>query len=369
MRVREGQVELEVPDQSGEGKEGEVFFNTRMELNRDITVAALRAFHDRAGGETYLDATAATGVRGVRAAAEGWTVTLADVDPDAVEHCRSNLAENDLDGDVVHRDANALLYDSRGFDVVDVDPFGTPVSFAAAALRNAHELVCVTATDTAPLCGAHFRSGIRRYGAVPRNTEYHAEMGLRVLLGALARTAARHDVGVTPLLSHVSDHYVRTYLAVERSATAGNHTIEQLGHVHHCPECLYRDHRDGLLADAPADCPHCGSDQLLVAGPLWLAAPHDAAFVAATRERLDDGMGTHERADRLLQRVESELDVPTHYDQHRLANRWGEPAIGMGEFLDRIREAGHAASRTHYGGTTFKTDAAVGEIGRATRTD
>jgi tRNA (guanine26-N2/guanine27-N2)-dimethyltransferase len=34
----------------------------------------------------------------------------------------------------------------------------------------------------------------------------------------------------------------------------------------------------------------------------------------------------------------------------------------MAEFLDRLRDAGFAASRTHYGGTTFKTDADVTEI-------
>jgi tRNA (guanine26-N2/guanine27-N2)-dimethyltransferase len=34
----------------------------------------------------------------------------------------------------------------------------------------------------------------------------------------------------------------------------------------------------------------------------------------------------------------------------------------MDEFLDRLRAAGHEASRTHYGGTTFKTSADVAEL-------
>jgi tRNA (guanine26-N2/guanine27-N2)-dimethyltransferase len=37
----------------------------------------------------------------------------------------------------------------------------------------------------------------------------------------------------------------------------------------------------------------------------------------------------------------------------------------MDEFLETLREAGYAASRTHYGGTTFKTDATRAEIGAA----
>jgi tRNA (guanine26-N2/guanine27-N2)-dimethyltransferase len=39
----------------------------------------------------------------------------------------------------------------------------------------------------------------------------------------------------------------------------------------------------------------------------------------------------------------------------------------MEEFLGALRAAGYAASRTHYGGTTFKTDADVTEIRAATR--
>ncbi|MFB6154115.1 MAG: tRNA (guanine(26)-N(2))-dimethyltransferase, partial [Halodesulfurarchaeum sp.] len=225
----------------------------------------------------------------------------------------------------------------------------------------------VTATDTAPLCGAHFQSGVRRYSAVPRNTEYHAEMGLRILLSALARTAARYDVGVTPILSHVSDHYVRCYLALDRGATPANAAIEQLGAVYHCPECRWRRAETGLVPNQPAKCPFCGSGQVLTAAPLWIGAVHDRAFVEAVRSEIDDTMGTADRARRLLEQIADELHSPTHYDQHTLFEQWSEPAAPMGEFIDQLQEAGHEASRTHYGGTTFKTDATRAEIEDAAR--
>ncbi|MFB6107118.1 MAG: tRNA (guanine(26)-N(2))-dimethyltransferase [Halobacteriaceae archaeon] len=362
MEVREGDVTVEVPEQAESGAGEAVFFNPRMELNRDVTVATLRAFRDREPrAERYLDATAATGVRGVRAAAEGWTVTMADRDPEAVALCRANLARNDLPGEAVERDARPLCYEAGPFDVTDVDPFGTPIPFVDAAFENTRDLVCVTATDTAPLCGAHFESGVRKYGAVPLNTEYHAEMGLRVLLSALVRTAVRYDVRPRPVCSHVSDHYVRTYLELERGASAANAAVEDLGHVHHCRDCLWRDHAAGLIAHPPETCPNCGAS-VQTAGPLWLGPAHDADFVRAVREAVTDDMGTAARARRLLDRVAGELHVPTHYDQHELYSRWGESAVGMDEFLDRLREAGHEATRAHYHGTAFKTRASVAEI-------
>jgi len=366
MLVEEGGVTVEVPEASGggDGAADDVFFNETQELNRDLTVATLSAYRDREPrAESYLDAMAASGIRGVRAAANDWDATLADLDPDAVELARENLARNDLDGDVVRRNVNSLLHDrERVFDVVDVDPFGSPIPFADATFANARNLVCVTATDTAPLCGAHFESGVRKYGAVPRNTEYHAEMGLRVLLSALARTAARYDVGVTPILSHVSDHYVRTYLDLSHRATDANETLDELGYVYHCQQCLHREHEHGLLSDPRDDCAHCGDEQVLTAGPVWLGPAHEKEFVSRVRENLTRDMGKAERASKLLTTVEGELHEPTHFDQHRLYGRWSEPAIGMDEFLDQLRDAGLAASRTHFGGTTFKTDGALADV-------
>ncbi|MFB6304595.1 MAG: tRNA (guanine(26)-N(2))-dimethyltransferase [Haloferacaceae archaeon] len=368
--VREGGLSFlvdEVRDGASEGTGSGVFYNPTQELNRDVTVAALRAYREREPrAETYLDAMAASGIRGVRAADAGYDVTCADRDPDAVALARRNFERNGLAGDVVERDANALLYDAGAVDVVDLDPFGSPVPFADAALSNARDLVAVTATDTAPLCGAHFAAGVRRYGAVPRNTEYHPEMGLRVLCSALVRTAARYDVAATPVLSHVSRHYVRTYLELEGGAGAADDALDELGHVHHCQDCLVREAERGLLADGPDACPACGSARVVTAGPLWLGPVRERGFVAAVRGELDAEMGTADEARDLLGTVEAELDTPTHYDQHRLCRLWGRPASAMDDFLDALRAAGHEATRAHYGGTTFKTTATVPEMRAAT---
>jgi len=374
MHVTEGPVEVEVPEQAEAGVGDAVFFNPVQELNRDVTVAILRALVER--GElgdltddertpSYLDAMAASGIRGVRAAAEGWAATLCDVDPDAVALCRENLARNDLPGEVVERDANALMHEER-FDVVDLDPFGTPIPFADAAFRGARRLVCVTATDTAPLCGAHFESGVRHYSTVPRNTEYHAEMGLRVLLSALIRTAARYDLAARPVLSHATNHYARTYLLLESGAQAADALIDDLGYIDHCEHCLYRETTRGLIADPLESCPECGHG-IQTAGPVWLGPTCEDGFVATTRAAVDDGMGTAAEARDLCDTLEAELDEPTHYDQHRLCKRWGVGASAMDDFLDDLRAAGYDASRTHYGGTTFKTDADVAEIRAATQ--
>lgn len=369
MRITEGGIEIETPserDGASQGSGDDVFYNPTQELNRDITVGVLRAYADREPrASTYLDAMAASGIRGVRAAAEEYDVTCADIDPDAIALATENLEANDLDGETIHGDANAVMHQGY-FDIIDLDPFGTPIPFADAAFANARDLVCVTATDTAPLCGAHQRSGIRKYSAVPQNTDYHPEMGLRTLIGALVRTAARYDTAATPILSHVSRHYVRTYLELDNRATQADAAIDDLGYIYHCEDCLERDHEYGLISTAVWEsCPHCGSNRTLTAGPVWLGSIAEREFTSAVRSALSAEMGTQTRADRLLATIEGEIDTPTHYDQHRLCELWGVPANSMDEFIDSLQAAGYEASHAHYRGTAFKCPESIETIRQA----
>lgn len=359
MIVCEGSVSIKVPDSDS------VFYNRNQELNRDITIAVLRAFRARYEHvDDYLDAMTASGIRGVRAAADGWSVTMNDWDEESARISRENLSRNNLDATVTNRNANALLHENR-FDIVDIDPFGSPIPYIDAAFRGTRFLLCVTATDTAPLCGAHFRAGIRRYGAVPRNTEYHPEMGLRILLSAIARSGAKIDRGISPLLSHVTRHYVRTYLLISERATDADESVDALGYLYHCEDCLHRSTEKGFIPHPPLACQNCDGSRILSAGPLWLASIRDPQFVTETIEHVSDDMGESRAATRILNRLRMELDLPTHFDQHKLCKLWNRPAESMDDFLQKIRDHGFETSRAHYHGTAFKSVATVDEIQKA----
>jgi len=358
--ISEGGIEATVPSVSVSGRTKDVFFNPNMELNRDITMAVLRAYRTE-GIDTYLDANAATGIRGVRAASEGWEVTLVDIDEDAAKLCKSNLTKNGLSGEVYQKDVNIILRMNR-YDVVDIDPFGSPISFLDSAFRGARRLICVTATDTAPLCGAHFQAGVRRYNAIPRKTEYHAEVGIRVLLSSMARMAAQYDVGINPILCHATRHYYRVYVEIERRVSKANESLEKLGYLHHCTSCLHRDTQEGLIAFPPSVCPSCKSAKIITSGPIWLGNTTSKSFVNKVKGHITEDMGMANRAQKIFSRLLEELDVPMHYDQHKLCRLWKLPASSMEMFVKQLSDAGFQASRTHYGGTTLKTNATVSEI-------
>lgn len=357
MEVTEGGRTFVVPDGD------DVFYNPAMELNRDITVAILSVAADRwieADRPTYLDAMTATGIRGVRAAHCGYASTLCDIDPAAMELAEENARRHDVEATLVTDDVRAHCYGNR-YDVVDIDPFGSPIPYIDPAIVATRELLCVTATDTAPLCGAHYEAGVRRYGAVPVNTEYHAEIGLRVLISALVRTAARYDVALTPVLSHATRHYARTYCTVERGARAADAAVDRVGYLTHCGSCLARDPIEGLAPPLPSACPRCGASVERI-GPIWLGSYVSPDVPSAVEASVDETMGEAAQARRLLRHLDEELDDVGHFDHHELCDRWSLPAGPIDDLLETLRSNGHRASRTHFGGTTFKTDATIDEV-------
>jgi len=334
-----------------------VFFNPRMELNRDATVLLLSILQPR----SYLDAMGGTGVRGLRVACEcEIPVTINDRNTTSVDLIRRNVAYSGMPIEVVQEDVNVLL-SSRRFDAVDLDPFGTPAPFVDAGARSARRYLFLTATDTAPLCGAHRRAGMRRYFALPMNTEYHAEVGLRTLLAFAVREVVKYDLGVEPLFCYMREHFVRLHLRLTKGAGPGDQTLERIGFILQCPDCPNRKEVRGLVS-GHAECGYCHREMIPV-GPLWLGKIQDMELLDRMRDRIPAMvLGTGILLDRLLATCRAELDTSSFYDYHQLAKQRGISPPPVKTLIDNLREAGFRASRAHYAGTALKTDALLPEI-------
>lgn len=351
--IEEGKVSVEVS--------GNIFYNPRMEMNRDITVACLESLPEIA---TYVDAMAASGIRGIRVKKEvshPIEVTINDWDTAACELIKQNAQLNDTQVNVSNCGANTLL-SSTQFDFVDIDPFGTPAPYINSVCWAAKRAMGITATDTAPLCGAHLKSGIRTYGAYPLKTEYYAEMGLRVLMGKVVREEAKYDRALKPLLCHTTEHFVRLYMGVYHGRADADKMMGEMGFIVHCFKCKNRYELRGLAVQAPDTCPVCGA-KTKIGGPIWLGATKDNAFVEKVMGVLEHGQfNKKERAIRMLRTIKAELDTPTFYDQHIICRDLKATPTDIIKLIDTLQEQGYNASRTHYLGVGFKTNAPINVI-------
>jgi len=334
-----------------------IFFNRRMELNRDVTVLLLSVLKP----SEYLDVMGATGIRGMRVQNEcGIPVTINDREPEAIELITYNAFRANLPVEIVQRDASALMSE-RSFDAVDLDPFGTPAMVVDAAVRGTRRFLFVTATDTAPLCGAHLKAGIRRYFARPLNTEYHSEVGLRILLGFVVRETVKYDRGIEPTFCYAREHFVRLHLRLLRGAGAADNTLRQIGFILQCPKCPYREEHPGMVPPTVC-CPHCDAPLSFI-GPLWLGSIRNNEVLLQMQEQLDAmELGTRKDIEKLISTCMDELPTSSFYDYHHIAKQLKVSPPDINTVLERIRAAGFAATRTHFSGYGIKTEAPLAII-------
>ncbi len=329
-----------------------VFYNPRMQLNRDSTTYLLRHLDV----SSYLDAMGASGVRGLRVAHEcGIPVTINDVNPEATALIQRNAAMYPTcDITVTGEDCRAVMLKQR-FDVVDLDPFGTPAPFVDIAATSARRYLFVTATDTAPLCGAHLKAGIRRYGARPMNTEYHSEVGLRILLGFILRETAKYDRGIEPLFCFAREHFVRLHLRMTGGAGRADTALKNIGYIHQCPACPWRMSEAAFLPTVQ-ECPECGAKMKRI-GPLWIGPINNPEVLSQIAADLEAEGKRESVLARLVTLLDGELPIPAFYNYHQLARHWRISPSPADDVIAAIRDAGYQASRTHYDGRGIKTDA------------
>lgn len=363
--IKEGTTKILVPKQPTKS----VFYNPKMELCRDIDIAGVAAFVSSLPNRSrlrYIDALAGSGVRGVRVAKEvGLSVAINDRSTPAYELIKRNIELNEIEerAKAYNEDANVLLLQNR-CDLVDVDPFGSPVPFLDAACRSVKKLLLLTATDTAPLCGAH-SGGLRKYDAKPLNTEYHTEMATRILLGRVTRDLCKFDKAVQPLLSYSKAHFIRIIAKVERGAKKADASMNGLGFIAHCFSCGTRfafscsDMREMRIE---RNCEACDA-KIRIAGPLYIGAIKEKLFCEQVHEELcKREMGKKKEAGKIVETCINELDIPFYYEHHAICKALKVPPPSISALIDALRSSGFSASRTHFSDTAFKTDARMEEI-------
>ena len=362
--TKEGTTRILVPKQPTKS----IFYNPKMELCRDIDIASISTFVSALPSRhlTYIDALAGTGVRGVRVAKEvELSVTINDRSTPAYELIKRNIKLNEI-GDraaAYNEDANVLLLQNK-YDLVDIDPFGSPVPFLDLACKSVKKLLLITATDTAPLCGAH-PGGVRKYDAKPLNTEYHKEMATRILLGKVTRELCKYDRAIQPLLSYSMAHFIRVIAQVAKGAKKADESMKKLGFIAHCFSCGNRfafSRADMMGMCMGNKCGICDR-KMRIAGPLYVEAIKEKRFCEQVHEELEKReMGKKKEAMKIVTTCINELDIPFYYEHHAICKALKVQPSSISSLIDALRSNGFSASRTHFSDTAFKTDARIDAI-------
>ncbi|CAD6203066.1 unnamed protein product [Miscanthus lutarioriparius] len=333
-----------------------------------------------------LEALAATGLRSLRYAREveglGKVVAL-DNDKASVEDCKRNIKFN---GASAASKVEAYLVDSRihmlmhpkEFDVVDLDPYGSPSIFLDSAVQAVADggLLMCTATDMAVLCGTNGEVCYSKYGSFPTKGKYCHEMALRILLASIESHANRYKRYIVPVLSVFMDFYIRVFVRVFTSASEIKNTPLKLSYIYQCVgcdsfhlQCLARTvpkknngvkHAPAIGPVVPQECSNCGK-KFNIGGPIWSAPIHDQDWVVSTLtgvKSMKDRYPAYDKITSVLTTVSEELhDIPLFFSLHNIAGtvKCTSPSLVM--FRSAVLNAGYQISSTHVNPLGVKSDA------------
>lgn len=407
-----------------EKQENEVFYNKAQVINRDISKAVLRTFlrrvHPQAlpdgaagakeeldpsgrkakrrtrlngpadsslglkeeDGPRVLEGLAATGLRAIRYAkeVEGLQCIVAnDNDAAAVEAIRRNAAFNKVPEGLIrpyHSDARLLmLTHEKCFDVLDLDPYGSPSIFLDSALQSVADggLLMCTATDMAVLCGNNSEVCMSKYGAYPLRGDYCHEMAVRILLYSLETAANRYKRHIQPVLSLSIDFYIRVFVRVFTSASEVKQSPSKFAYVHQAVGCksfhfnpvgrvvskkgTATKFAPGTVPERPADA--VGAEQ--IGGPIWAEPIHDMDFVKDMFAEVNENKShypAHKKMHGILTSVMEELpEPPLFISVHTLSQilKCQPPSTTL--FRSALHNAGYRVSSCHASPLGLKTDA------------
>ncbi|MCL5009462.1 MAG: hypothetical protein M1433_00545 [Candidatus Parvarchaeota archaeon] len=337
-RFREGAVSFLAENKQTRGSEA--FFNPDREFDRNLNVLLIKAIGR--SGLDGLDLMSASGVRGLRLAVEteGFkTMALNDLNTYSV--LKKNVESN---SDLIKSEVSVSSFNAaetykfgKVFDYIDIDPFGSPVTYALYAMNSIKlgGILALTATDTAALYGRAAKACALKYRSVSCKTSYYNELGLRILLKRIDEIAGIYKKSIEPMIFDVRRHYIRTYIKIGRIKSS-----TEIDTIYQCPECPNRSMQEEFM------CSNCGAEMNRL-GPLWTGRLFDRDLVLKMYE-LSSGLKEKE----YLSALKEEEDMISYYTTTEIAKYLKQPE----------KKNGLLGSKTVLNSKGFRTKMAFKEL-------
>ena len=318
------------------------FYNPVMKIHRDISLLVLKTFfHDYHRKISFCDPMVASGIREARYLQQipelFSSLILGDISLSALDNCKKTLKQNGVDDSkcvFFNKKAQETLY-YKSVDCIEIDPFGSPSPFLDAAISQTHHngLLCITATDTATLCGVYPKKAKRKYNCDIFKTYCFDDLGLRALIAHCQIRAGQFDKELIVKLSFVRRHFYRIFFEVRDSRKKSLHMIKSLRYV-----SWDRGSQQILEHTFPQE------NRI---GPLYCGKLKDSPFVEECLTHLDV-LNYSLESKKFLQLILNEVDSVGYYDIHKLQSFCGiKQGIKFDVLLENIKENGFEASRVH----------------------
>ncbi|MFI5412836.1 MAG: hypothetical protein ACHQX1_03005, partial [Candidatus Micrarchaeales archaeon] len=317
---------------------------------------------------------AATGLRGIRYYLEtpSKSITFLEINKKVYGSLKKNVASNKIKAKTLNKSIQEFTNNTREkFDIIDLDPFGgiTPYIYDLMKVSKGGTHLLITATDMAVLCGADYKACLKLYDARPLHNELCKEVGLRILIGYVARIAAQFNFGVEVLLSFSYMHYMRVFLKLNHGSDRSVESIKGLGYAYYCNNCSYR-HLKASIFPTMTECPNCGKG-LEIGGKLWAGSLQDKKVIEPMLFDMSEEFprkAYRKESVGFLRSILGEIDVPLYYSIPSLTKKMKIGSVSDIKTMELLESKGFEASKTHLEKASLRTNATLKEIKQSIKT-
>jgi tRNA (guanine26-N2/guanine27-N2)-dimethyltransferase len=347
------------------------FYNPKMASNRNISIAVLNSqFKLDKKSRTIALPLSGSGIRALRFLKELpkssiKNLHLNDHKINFKKQIQKSLNLNNLNSKAnskkVHissQDANLFLLNHIGFDYIDIDPFGSPNPFLAAAISkiNRGGILAITATDTAALAGTYPKACKRKYWASPLKCYMMHEIGIRILIRKIQLIGVQFSKALTPIISYHKDHYYRIFFKSQSAKSKCDRILKQHLYFQYDPKSLnfQTSNNSGWARNL--------ASKYQVAGPIYIGPLHDQKII---KVMLEQNLFDSEK--KLLQLINTEavnLNIVGFIDSHLLSKKYKIKVPTNGQLLNFKK-----TWRTQFSKTGIKTSLKIDQILKKLKTD
>ena len=380
--ITEGKAIIKIPETEKISREMDVFYNPDMKNNRDMAILLLNSldvYSSAEGKEKLLiaDIMAGTGIRSLRFLLETKKVEeihINDFSEKSIKLIKENLKINNIHKiisknkiKIYNDDANLFLLNSKGFNYIDIDPFGSPIKFLESAIsRISREgILAVTATDTSALSGTYRSACLRKYWATPLRNYMMHEIGIRILIRRCQLIGAMYDKALIPIFSHATLHYSRIYFRCIKGKKQVDKVLKNHKYFQYCNQCMSRE----VSYNSRIECKFCDKE-MQFSGPLWTGKLWDPKLAARMkRTNQANKMLNFSGIESIINTAnkESKINTVGFYSLHKISSKLKTHSPKTLDIINALKSKGFKAAPTHFAGDGIKTNAHMPDVERAVK--
>lgn len=376
-----------------------LYLSKELSFVRNLVCNILKLIVQNKGLECSLkciDVLGGTGISGIfwkKILGNNVEVKINNPNEEAIDYLLRNVANNSVNVEITNKDPCIVLHE-RGYNFIYLNCTNDAANYFDAALRHISRdgVVVITAKDDCALHGNNPDVAFRRYNGRITRVQYYQELGIRLVIAALARTAAKFNKSIS-VLCCVS--YINTFtiaVIVQKGPWLANKMLENIRLLKHCMVCQNRrffPRHDGFTQDpndVKLDC-SCANESPgktnLELGPVWSGPIFDVPFVErllANFKSCEQNVFSNYELSSTFDMILEEARCPTVNSSEPKRTKYDfsvqppfyfnihkhHPQINqlmkLNKVVERLRKMGYRASKTHFDKLAIRTDASLSSL-------